>query len=107
MLKQISPQLKQALLALKEGKFILLHDSENRENEIDMVMAAEHVDANAISSLRNNAGGLICAALENSFAKNMGLNLLDDAKTFAKTNNMLILDASERVWLKDWFSWSS
>jgi 3,4-dihydroxy 2-butanone 4-phosphate synthase len=76
MLRQISPQLKQALYGLKKGEFVLLHDSESRENEVDMVIAAQHADANAISSLRNNAGGLICAALENSFAKDLGLTYM-------------------------------
>ena len=32
-----------ALSSLKQGEFVMIHDSDGRENEIDMVVAAEFV----------------------------------------------------------------
>jgi len=78
MQRQISPQLRDSLFALKAGKFVLLHDSEKREDEIDMVIAAEHITPQAISMMRTNAGGLICAALEHTYAKNLGLSYMHE-----------------------------
>ncbi|HZA48052.1 MAG TPA: 3,4-dihydroxy-2-butanone-4-phosphate synthase, partial [Nitrososphaera sp.] len=35
--------LAEAIAALKAGRFVLVHDDKARENEIDMVIAAEHI----------------------------------------------------------------
>lgn len=78
MQKQISQTLKEGLHALKQGRLILLHDSDGRENEIDMVIAAEHITPGIISLMRINAGGLICCSIGHGFAKNIGLSYMHD-----------------------------
>ena len=45
---------------VKAGKFIILVDDEDRENEGDMIIAAEKISAEAINFMAKNVRGLIC-----------------------------------------------
>jgi len=65
--------LDTAIKFLKRGQFILLHDSSDRENEVDMVISAKHVTAEHISQMRQYAGGLICIAVDDKISKNLKL----------------------------------
>ena len=70
--------LEEAISTLKRGKFILLHDAGQRENEVDMVVAAEFVSPAHIARMRQHAGGLVCLAINNSFAQILGLHYMHD-----------------------------
>ena len=52
--------IKEAVETLKAGKMIILMDDEKRENEGDLVMAAEHVTPEAINFMSRFGCGLIC-----------------------------------------------
>jgi len=75
--------LNTAIESLRNGNFILLHDSEGRENEVDMVVAAEFVTPEHIVRMRQHAGGMLCMALGYDFAQKLGLrymhNMLSEA----------------------------
>ncbi|MCJ7516271.1 MAG: 3,4-dihydroxy-2-butanone-4-phosphate synthase, partial [Dehalococcoidia bacterium] len=45
---------------IKAGKFVIIVDDENRENEGDLAIAAEKVNAEAINFMAKHARGLIC-----------------------------------------------
>ena len=70
--------LESAIASLKRGEFILLHDSAGRENEIDMVAAAEFVTPEHVARMRQHGGGLICIAIDNSFGQNLGIKYMHD-----------------------------
>src|ERR1041384_5032063 len=55
--------IEEAIKDIKKGKFIILVDDEDRENEGDLVMAAQHVTPQAINFMAHYARGLICLAL--------------------------------------------
>jgi len=55
--------IEDAIRDIKRGKFIILVDDEDRENEGDLVMAAQHVTPQAINFMARHARGLICLAL--------------------------------------------
>ncbi|HET7057519.1 MAG TPA: 3,4-dihydroxy-2-butanone-4-phosphate synthase, partial [Nitrospiraceae bacterium] len=55
--------IEQAIKDIKRGRFIILVDDEDRENEGDLVMAAEKVTPHAINFMAKHARGLICLAL--------------------------------------------
>jgi 3,4-dihydroxy 2-butanone 4-phosphate synthase/GTP cyclohydrolase II len=61
---------------LRQGKMIILVDDEDRENEGDLVMAAEFTDAKAIAFMATKACGLICLAMEASMLDRLGLPLM-------------------------------
>ncbi len=50
----------EAIAEFKAGKFVLIADDDNRENEGDLAIAAEHVTPEAINFLNIHARGLIC-----------------------------------------------
>lgn len=46
--------MKEAIRELKKGNFILIHDSSEREDETDMVIAAEMVEPRHVAKLRGD-----------------------------------------------------
>lgn len=70
--------LDEAISSLRQGNFILLHDEGKRENEVDMVVAAEFVTPKHISRMRNDAGGLICMSINHEFATNLGIDYMHE-----------------------------
>jgi len=55
--------IEDALRDIKKGKFVILVDDEDRENEGDLVIAAEKVTPQAINFMARHARGLICLTL--------------------------------------------
>ena len=70
--------LDDAITSLRNGEFVLLYDSGGRENEVDMVVAAQFITPEHISRMRSNAGGLICLAMADSFAQKLSLQYMHD-----------------------------
>ena len=52
--------VEEAIEDLKQGKFVVMVDDESRENEGDLVMAAEKVTPEAINFMATQGRGLIC-----------------------------------------------
>ena len=48
--------IEEAIVALRSGRFILVHDDKGRENEVDMVIPAEYVKPEHVSTMRMAAG---------------------------------------------------
>ncbi len=80
------PDLKPALAALSRGDFVLIHDSKERENEVDLVVAAQHLTPAKVATMRREAGGLICAALSWSLASVYGLPYLSEILRVASSD---------------------
>jgi 3,4-dihydroxy 2-butanone 4-phosphate synthase/GTP cyclohydrolase II len=55
--------IESAIADIRAGKMVIVLDDEDRENEGDVVMAAEKVTPEAINFMRKEAGGLICVPL--------------------------------------------
>ena len=55
--------IENAVRDIKKGKFVILVDDEDRENEGDLVIAAEKVTPQSINFMATHARGLICLAL--------------------------------------------
>lgn len=58
----ISP-IEDIIADIRAGKMVVLIDEEDRENEGDLVLAAEHVSAEAINFMARHARGLVCLTL--------------------------------------------
>ena len=52
--------VEEAISDIQAGRFIVILDDENRENEGDLMMAAEKVTPDAINFMARHARGLIC-----------------------------------------------
>jgi len=57
----------------RQGKMVLLVDDEDRENEGDLLLAADRCTAQAISFMANEARGLICLTLTDEHCQRLGL----------------------------------
>lgn len=68
--------IKEAIVALKEGKCIILVDDEDRENEGDLVCAAEKVTPEIINFMSKYGRGLICLSLARSIVERLELPLM-------------------------------
>ena len=58
----ISP-IEEIVAEMKAGRMVILIDEEDRENEGDLVLAADHVSAEAINFMARYGRGLICLTL--------------------------------------------
>lgn len=68
--------LKSILDDLKKGKLVLVTDSHDREDEADLLMAAEFVSADKINFLLNHARGLITNPISSAIAQKLNLPLM-------------------------------
>lgn len=73
---QTAITIEQALERLKNGKMIILMDDENRENEGDLVIAAEHVTPEAINFMSRFACGLICLPMAEELVDQLQLPMM-------------------------------
>ena len=65
--------IQEIISDISEGKMVVLMDDEDRENEGDLILAAEKVSPEAINFMATHARGLICLALNDDRCKRLGL----------------------------------
>ena len=58
---------------IAKGRIVIVTDDADRENEGDLVMAAEKVTPEAINFMATHGRGLICAPISNERAEQLGL----------------------------------
>jgi 3,4-dihydroxy 2-butanone 4-phosphate synthase/GTP cyclohydrolase II len=77
-------KMESALADLRQGKMIILVDDEDRENEGDLVIAAEKVTPEAINFMARHGRGLICLSLTEERADHLDLPLMvsENSATF-------------------------
>lgn len=83
---------------LKEGRMVVLVDDENRENEGDLVLAAEYVNAEAINFMARYGRGLICLTLTETRCRQLNLPLMvSDNRSPLTTNFTVSIEAAQGV----------
>jgi 3,4-dihydroxy 2-butanone 4-phosphate synthase/GTP cyclohydrolase II len=88
----------EALADIAAGKMIVVVDDEDRENEGDLVMAAEHVTPDAINFMATNARGWICLALTPERCAELDLELMTSKnETPYETPFTVTIEAREGV----------
>lgn len=73
MKKRSHDPVEEALKALKDGKFVIIVDDADRENEGDLILAAEHATAEKLAFVIRHTGGVVCLALSNAIADRLDL----------------------------------
>lgn len=68
----ISP-IEDIVAELRAGRMVILVDEEDRENEGDLVLAADHVSADAINFMARFGRGLICLTLSRAHCERLEL----------------------------------
>ena len=83
---------------IRQGRMVILMDDEDRENEGDLVIAAEKVTAADINFMATHARGLICLTLTEQRCRQLALPLMVDAnKASHGTNFTVSIEAAEGV----------
>ena len=70
--------LEKAFEALRNGKFILVYDNDDREGEVDMIIASEFVTPKDIATMRDYAGGLICNCIHPLYCDAINLPFMNE-----------------------------
>jgi len=90
--------VERALDDIRNGKVVVVVDDENRENEGDLIMAAEHATAETIGFFVRHTSGVICVALESDRLDELELPQMvgknEDPKATAFT---VTVDAKDNV----------
>ncbi|MEE0252843.1 MAG: bifunctional 3,4-dihydroxy-2-butanone-4-phosphate synthase/GTP cyclohydrolase II [Acutalibacteraceae bacterium] len=73
--------IEEALQALRNGEVILVTDDEDRENEGDLICAAEFATTENVNFMASQAKGLICMPMSKEFTQKLGLPQMVEQNT--------------------------
>ena len=65
--------IEEAIEDFRNGKFIIVVDDEDRENEGDLIIAAEKITPEDVNFMLKNARGVLCAPMTISRCRELGL----------------------------------
>ena len=83
---------------IKKGNMVLLMDDEDRENEGDLILAGEKVNAEKINFMAKHARGLICLAMSQSKCEALNLNqMVNDNKSGHGTGFTVSIEAASGI----------
>jgi 3,4-dihydroxy 2-butanone 4-phosphate synthase/GTP cyclohydrolase II len=68
--------IREAIDAIAEGKFVVVVDDEDRENEGDLIIAAESVSNEDMAFMVKHTSGVVCCAITNERADSLHLPLM-------------------------------
>jgi 3,4-dihydroxy 2-butanone 4-phosphate synthase/GTP cyclohydrolase II len=89
--------IEQAIEDIRAGKFVIVADDEDRENEGDLICAAELVTPEMVNFMIKRGGGMICLALTGHQVDALGLPLMADTNLDAyRTAYTVSIDAAPR-----------
>ena len=82
--------IPEIISSLKKEEMVVIVDDENRENEGDIILAAEFANEKNINFITRYARGLVCVPLSSKRAKKINLYPMDTANTDPYKTNWLI-----------------
>ena len=87
-------KIKAAIEDIQNGKFVIVTDDADRENEGDLIMASEMITPEAVNFMAKYARGLICVSINKEDAKRLQLDLMEQKNTsLHETNFTVSIDA--------------
>src|ERR687884_460473 len=93
----ISP-ITEIIAQIRAGRIVVLVDDEDRENEGDLVFAADFVSADKINFLAKHGRGLICMPITESHAARRGLRrMVEKTRSRHGTNFTVSIEAAEGI----------
>jgi len=90
--------IQQIIEEIKEGKFIIVVDDENRENEGDLVIAAEKITSDGINFMAKHGRGLICVPMTEKRLSELNIDaMVPDSSDRLDTAFTVSVDAKKGV----------
>jgi len=77
----MTASIEDAVKDIKDGKFIIIVDDENRENEGDLVIAAEKIDADKVNFMITHGKGLVCVPIIKERLDELNIPLMTEENT--------------------------
>ena len=113
----ISP-VTEVVAAIRAGEIVILVDDEDRENEGDLMFAAEFVTPEKINFLAKHGRGLVCMSVTEEHAARLGLKpMVEQNRSRHGTNFTVSIEAAAvtpgsvriraRASAKNWLRWAS
>ena len=98
MMKAEFDSIEAALADLRRGRMVIVVDDADRENEGDLVMAAEHATPKAVNFMARFGRGLICVPTTGERLKQLGVErmVVQNRETF-KTDFQVSVDAARGI----------
>ncbi len=89
--------IEKAIEEIRQGNMVVVVDDEDRENEGDLVMAAEAVTPEAINFMTHEARGIICLPMHPEMIDRLGLSDMAEESDEMETAFTVSIDAREDV----------
>jgi 3,4-dihydroxy 2-butanone 4-phosphate synthase/GTP cyclohydrolase II len=90
--------IEEILADIRDGKMVVIMDDEDRENEGDLIMAAECTRAEDVNFMARYARGLICLTLTRDRCRQLRLPLMVSETNLDQTTNFTVsIEAAEGV----------
>ncbi|MEM6280415.1 MAG: bifunctional 3,4-dihydroxy-2-butanone-4-phosphate synthase/GTP cyclohydrolase II [Verrucomicrobiota bacterium] len=90
--------IKEVIDDIRDGKLVIVVDDKDRENEGDLICAAEKITPEMVNFMATHGRGLICAPILPEAAERLGLPLMVRRNTESQgTNFTVAVDAAEGV----------
>jgi 3,4-dihydroxy 2-butanone 4-phosphate synthase/GTP cyclohydrolase II len=98
LMKKTFDPIEAVLADLKKGKMVIMVDDADRENEGDLIMAAEHATPEAVNFMARFGRGLICVPALEERLKQLGIERMvaQNRETF-KTDFQVSVDAAKGI----------
>ena len=97
-MEKVFSAIEEAIADIQQGKMIVIVDDEDRENEGDLMVAAEMATPELINFMAKFGRGLICLTLTESRTRELGLSMMvDDNESAFETPFTVSIDARNGI----------
>ena len=97
-MEKVFSTIEEAIADIQQGKMIVIVDDEDRENEGDLMVAAEMATPELINFMAKFGRGLICLTLTESRTRELGLSMMvDDNESAFETPFTVSIDARNGI----------
>jgi len=90
--------IEDVIQAISQGQMVVVVDDEHRENEGDLVMAGQWVNAEAVTFMAKMGGGLICVPTTEERLRQLGISeMVSDNRDSFRTDFQVSVDAAKGI----------
>lgn len=82
--------MEEALRAFKKGDLVMVMDSDDREDECDLILAADHVTAQQMAFVIRHTTGIVCIATDKERLEHFGLHPATGRNTDVNNTNFYV-----------------
>ena len=91
-------EIPEIIAELKKGKMVIILDDEDRENEGDLICAADAITPEIVNFMATNGRGLICLALESEKCEQLKLKpMTSNNKASNRTAFTVSIEAKDGI----------